>query len=102
MVINNDVRRFCDIVNGVNRETWHLGNILHRDGDLPAVKYSNGTNCWYSNGVRHRVNGPAIEWANGDKCWYFNGVRHRENGLPAVKFANGVQRWYLNGNEYFP
>jgi len=43
----------------------------HRDGDLPA-----------------------IEWKNGTKEWWINGKLHRENGLPAVEFFDGHKVWY--------
>ena len=27
---------------------WYKDDLLHREGDLPAIEYSNGTKYWYS------------------------------------------------------
>ena len=61
--------------------------------------YSNGTQCWYLNGKRHREDGPAIVFSDGSQFWYLNGKRHREDG-PAIIYADGSQRWYLNGIQH--
>ena len=51
-----------------------LGN-YHRENDLPAVEYTDGTKFWYQNGLRHRKDGlPALEYYWGDKYWYQNGL----------------------------
>jgi len=50
----------------------------HRDNDLPAVAYTDGTKLWYKNGKFHRDNDlPAIVRANGTKLWYKNGTYTR-------------------------
>ena len=84
-------------VNFVSNKSWFVNGNLHRDNDLPAIEYVNGSNHWFVNGKRHRENDlPAIENVNGSKQWFVNGERHRESGLPAV--ANGlVKEWWLNG-----
>lgn len=38
---------------------FHPGWILHRE-DGPAIEYEDGTNEWYINNQRHRIDGPAI------------------------------------------
>jgi len=79
---------------------------VHREGDLPAVEYSDGDKSWYKEGKLHREGGlPAIEGANGNKSWYVNGLRHREGGLPAIdwviehwtSYNSGYKEWYVNG-----
>ena len=70
----------------------------HRENDLPAIEYANGTKEWYKNGLRHRENDlPAIEMADGTNEWYQNGNRHRDNDLPAVEWDDGSKEWYING-----
>jgi len=96
----------------------------HKDGDLPAIKYTNGTQFWYKNGQLHREDDlPAIilengsqEWwkndqphregdlpavhADGSQWWYKNGQLHREGDLPAIIYANGSQFWFKNGQRH--
>lgn len=82
---------------------------LHRENDLPAVVFANGTQHWFRNGKLHRDSKdqkgktlPAVI-AKGNKMWYSNGNLHRDdvNGageqLPAVKWANGTKKWYIDG-----
>ncbi len=59
----------------------------------------NGTQRWYNKaGKRHRDNDmPAVIYKNGTSWWYKNGVWHRENNLPAKIWANGYKAWYTNG-----
>lgn len=45
----------------------------HRDNDLPAIIYPNGTKFWWVNDKLHRDNGPTIIWSDGTKAWYQDG-----------------------------
>ena len=73
-------------------------NQLHRDGDLPAVKFSDGTKHWYKNGKLHRDGDlPAMEFNDGSKEWYKDGLRHRDGDLPALDYTNNRKEWYKNG-----
>ena len=58
-----------------------------------------GTKRWYNDkGKLHRENDlPAIEWTDGSKEWWLNGKLHRENDLPAIEYSDGTKFWYLNG-----
>lgn len=48
--------------------------ILHRENDLPAVIFSNGTMFWYKDGKRHRDNGqPAVVWCCGKHGYWIEG-----------------------------
>ena len=81
---------------------WFQNGLCHRENDLPAA-ISNGTQLWYKNGLRHRDNDlPAIIYLNGTQKWYKNGLRHRDNYLPAIIYSSGSQEWYKNGKQYFP
>jgi hypothetical protein len=55
----------------------------HREDDLPAVEYADGTKVWYKNGKQHREDGPAIEFADGSKVWCINGQRLSETKFNA-------------------
>lgn len=57
-------------------EHWYREGKLHRDGDQPAIIYSNGDKLWRRHGKLHRDGDqPAIIWANGDKAWYKHGIQ---------------------------
>ncbi len=71
---------------------------FHRDNDLPAVIWANGTQQWWQHGQRHRDNDlPAIIYANGMQQWYHHGQHHRDNDLPATTHVNGSQEWWQHG-----
>jgi hypothetical protein len=82
-----------------NKTEYYKDGKVHRDNDLPAIEYIDGTKCWCQNGFLHRDNGPAIEYSNGDDIWYQHGKLHRLNG-PAKEYANGKKKYYLNGKSY--
>ena len=61
------------------------------------------TKMWYKNGKYHRDGDlPAIEFNNGTKYWYKNDKYHRDGDLPAIEYANGYKLWYKNGIKYYP
>jgi hypothetical protein len=66
----------------------------------PAIRYKNGSEWWYKDGVLHRDGGPAVtQYHKGTRgvFWYKDGKYHREGG-PAVILQNGkIQEWYLDG-----
>jgi len=58
----------------------------------------NGYEKWFQNGELHRDNDlPAIIWEDGTQFWYQNGQRHRDNNLPAVISKCGNRIWYNHG-----
>jgi hypothetical protein len=75
---------------------------LHRDRDLPAVIYLNGTQEWHRHGKRHRDGDlPAYVGANGTLAWWKNGLRHRDGDLPAYIWADKTQEWWENGERIY-
>ena len=72
---------------------------LHRDFDLPAVIYKNGSMLWYQHGQIHREHDhPAIIWdVYGGREWFYHGHRTRLFDRPAVEESDGTQIWYRNG-----
>jgi len=56
-----------------------VGGKLHRDGNLPAIEYKNGSRKWYK-----------------------HDLLHRDGGLPAVEYADGGKEWFVNGEEVLP
>ena len=79
-------------------QVWLKNGLSHRDNDLPAMIYPDGTQYWYKNGIKHRDNDlPASIYSNGHQFWYKNGNLHRDNDLPAVIYGNGDQYWWVNG-----
>jgi len=55
-----------------------------------------GTQAWWVNSQRHRLDGPAYIGANGTQEWWVNSQRHRLDG-PAHIWANGYQEWWVRG-----
>lgn len=77
---------------------WYQRGLLHRDNDMPAIIRSNGDKCWYQHGLLHRDNDmPAIMHKNGARFWYQRDKLHRDNNLPAKMYTNGYMQWYTNG-----
>ena len=77
---------------------WRLDGQRHRENDLPAQMYADGTNKWYTHNKLHRDGGrPAIEYPDGGCAWYTNGRLTRGGGLPAVIFGDGKAQWWTDG-----
>jgi hypothetical protein len=75
----------------------------HRDGDLPAVVYPDGSQWWFRHGTQHRDGGlPAVIRACGFQAWFQHGRRHRNGDLPAVVHADGTQEWWVDGVQQTP
>ena len=57
---------------------------------------SNGTKRWYNEVFQlHREDDlHAVEWSDGTKTWYKNGKIHRDNGKPACIYPSGTEAWY--------
>lgn len=77
-------------------EFYYFRGNLHRDDDLPAVIYSDGTKEWWRHGERHRDNDlPAVEFANWREWWTFGNL-NRTNDLPAIEHDD-LKEWWQNG-----
>lgn len=88
-----------------SKEEWYRFGKLHRDNDLPAVCFADGTRDWYQFGQRHRdEDKPAIEDSFGCKEWYKFGKLHRDGHKPAVTYKSSVtyDEFYRNGYKYNP
>ena len=77
---------------------WYKNGKLHRDDDLPAVIWKEGTQEWYQHGLRHRENNPAIIRKDSLYAWWLNGNCHREDG-PAITHVYGSYQNVFH--EYF-
>lgn len=94
--------------NGVNDSIIHvIKGVIDNGEETPAVIKQDGTQEWFSEGLRHRLNGPAVIEEDGTQKYYKNGELHRDDG-PAIITALGEEVWYKNGqhvekeNEYDP
>lgn len=86
-----------------------INGALGKEGDLPAVEYTDGGVVYYCenprrggfgqrSSVEHRVGGPALIRANGDRIYYQLGKLHRDpDDGPAVILHTGVKQWFVNG-----
>jgi hypothetical protein len=53
--------------------TWRNGEgVYHRENDLPAIIYEDGSKAWWTNGK----------------------IAKRPNDLPAVIQSNGIKKWF--------
>jgi len=97
-VMWNRLKEPAPIIDKVGNQRWYnKADQLHRENDLPAVIYKNGSKEWWKNGKRHRENDmPAVININGYNAWLVNGVSHRENDKPATIWADGSRFWYKN------
>ena len=60
-----------------------------------------GTKMYYKDGELHRDGDePAVIWSDGYKEYFKNGERHRDGDEPAVIETDGTKRYYKNGVEY--
>jgi len=67
-------------INKYNDLVFYKNGNYHRDKDLPAIIYVDGTMFWFKNGQSHRDNDkPASIWNNGDMEWFINGKFIKEN-----------------------
>jgi len=57
--------------------------------------YSDSTEWFNLEDLRHREDGPAREYANGSKSYFINNKLHREDG-PAIEYSNGYKAYYIN------
>lgn len=85
-------------------QMWCKDDKKHRDDDLPAVIYPDGTKEWWYEGKMHRNNKnengylPAQVWADGTMIWRLHGKIHRDGNKPAVIFGQKpLQEWWTNG-----
>lgn len=80
------------------KRVWCKYGNCHRDNDLPAEIFDNGTKRWFQYGELHREGDePAEILADGTKRWYKHGKLHRAHDLPAEMLADGTKRWYQHG-----
>lgn len=97
---NNLLHREGDlpaVETSVDGKQWWINGQLHRDNDLHAVEYSNGDKEWYQYGELHREKAPA-KFMFGNKYWMQHNKKHREDG-PAVIYTSGKKKWWINGEE---
>ena len=80
---------------------YYKNGKYHRDGDKPAVIWSDGTTRYYKNGELHRDGDePAVIYPHGTKEYYKNGELHRDGDEPAVIWFHGTKEYWKNGVEY--
>lgn len=82
---------------------WYWAGQFHRNGDMPAIIYDDGTMEWYRFGRRHRNNDmPAMINANGSQIWFKRGKLHRDDGPAVIIPWNDGLSWFKYDQEYQP
>ena len=61
-------------------KSYYKNNKLHRDKDLPAEIWKDGSRFWVKNGLCHRDNGkPSTIYSDGEMHWFENGEFIKDN-----------------------
>lgn len=95
------------ITNKYGTQMYMLFNKLHREDDLPAAIYLDGSCSYFYNGRLHRDSDlPAITYQSRLE-YYKHGKLHRdddENGTPkpAIIWSDGTEVYFKNGNQFQP
>ena len=64
--------------NDIATRYFNKKNQLHREGDLPAIEFNDGSKQYRINGRLHRDFGkPAVIWSDGYLEWWENGKLKR-------------------------
>jgi hypothetical protein len=89
---------------------YYRDGVLHRDNDLPAVEYDNGSREWWVHGKRLRWDprspteilcDPTNYNVAGTRIWHsLDSKKHRDDDNPAVIHADGTKEWWFNGQRY--
>ena len=85
------------IINPDGSEEWFNEGVRHRlDGPAFSLTMENGSLylIWYEKGVFHRKDGPAVIYPNGTEVWYKYGKVHREDGAAIIR-PNGAKEYFL-------
>jgi len=70
----------------------------HREGDKPAVIYSDGAIEYWKEGKRHRDGDkPAFIYPNGAIEYWKEGNRHRDGDKPAYIYSDGTVSYWKEG-----
>jgi hypothetical protein len=85
-------------------------NGLHREGDLPARVFSDGSMEWHQNGIYYRENDkPTSINAHGCQFWQNSKMiisgYHRDDDKPAIIhsekcFYSNMREWWVNGKRH--
>jgi len=80
----------------MNKDEQAMWNRLKEPAPIISLT---GTHRWYNkDGKLHRDNDlPAVIWEDGSKFWWVSGEKHRENDMPAVIYSDGYKTWWVNG-----
>ena len=95
------IKQFTQITQDNEYKCTYLFGKLHSIYDIPAREFRNGQyKLWYYQGQIHRENDLFAEiYSNGTKLWYYHDMVHRENDLPAVMYPT-LYYWYYKGEIY--
>lgn len=74
--------------------TDKYGAIYYRDGG-PAVVLGDGTEIYFTNGMKGRLEGPTVVGPNGYQEFWTNGHLGRKDG-PAIVYPDGGKDWLQN------
>jgi len=79
-------------------EEYYSGGIKHR-ANKPAVISPTGYQEFWTDGKLGRKDGPAIIYPDGGRDWLWKNLYHREDG-PAREFADGTKQYFYEGKVF--
>ena len=82
---------FIEETHGDECIEWKLFGKLHRNHDLPAIIWLDGSLSWHRHGMLHRNNGPAVVRKSGALFWYHNDKMKRYCFGPALISSDGIE-----------
>ena len=76
------MKSICEI-HGSGSIIWKNENDkVHREGDMPAMIWSDGSQFWYKSGQYHRDGDkPAAIYPDGTRYWYLYGKCYKDKRL---------------------
>lgn len=77
---------------------WYQDDVIARENGKPCHVSGNGTRMWFdSKGELHRDGDmPAIVFDDGSMSWRRHGKFHRDGNQPAHVMADGSQQWFTD------
>lgn len=75
--------------------TDNYGSIPYRENG-PAVILADGTEIYFTNGSKGRIDGPTLVSPNGYQEFWTNGKLGRKDG-PAIIYPDGGKDWVVDG-----
>lgn len=73
---------------------YFVDNLLHRENDLPAIIWADGSKIWAINGQIHRNKPlPSIYWSFGKKEYYWENIPKKKENIEKIFLKKIIQNF---------